>query len=84
MLTGHKHIVEKVSFTNDDESIVFADDDDGIKVWSLEDKKQIFEFRYLEEASNWLLNKREKEVSFQNIYFSHWLIMSYLLKLIRC
>ena len=69
MLTGHKHIVEKVSFTNDDESIVSADDDDGIKVWSLEDKKQIFEFRYLEEASNWLLNKREKRSEFSKYLF---------------
>ena len=60
VLFGHKGCVKMISITNDDEFVVSANFHEGVRVWSIRDKRQIFEFRKLEESRAWLDNNPEK------------------------
>ena len=57
-------------FTNDDKFLVFAVYKNGIRVWSIRDKKQIFKFSTLEESETWLENNPEKRSELLEYFLS--------------
>ena len=54
VLNGHNSVIWKVLVTHDDEYFVLGDFVDGVRVWSIEDKKQVFLFKDLNESKEWL------------------------------
>ena len=69
VLFGHNHKIWKISFTNDDDSIVSGDYVEGISVWSIEYKKKMFSFKTFEVAKEWLCFNRDMQVEFRKFIF---------------
>ena len=63
VLTGHDSVIWKLAITNDDKYIVSGEWFEGIRVWSISEKRQEYWFKTLSEANNWLA--RAKEVRFE-------------------
>ena len=64
VFNGHQDYVWKVSITSDDEQVVSGDLSDGIRVWSIKLKQEIFRFKNLEEAKEWLSVNKEMRSEF--------------------
>ena len=69
VLSGHNYPIWKFSFTNDESSVVSADYIEGIRVWSIKEKKQVFAFKDLEEAEKWLSSNRNIQIEFMKFIF---------------
>ena len=69
VFNGHQDYVWKVSITSDDEQIVSGDLTDGIRVWSINSKKEIFRFKDLKEAKQWLMINKEMRSEFSRFIY---------------
>ena len=68
-LSGHESYVMKVSVSSDDRFVVSGSFNDGIRVWSIEEKREVFVFRNLDEAWDWLEDNQDKRAEFSRFLF---------------
>ena len=54
VLSGQNQPIQKVLVTDNEKFIISGDLYDGIQVWNVKQRKQVFAFSYQEEAASWL------------------------------
>ena len=74
---GHLDYINKVMITEDDENVVSENITDGIRVWNIANKKQVFEFKDLNESKEWLLKIKMLRLNSVSYYFKSNIVLLY-------
>ena len=69
VLLGHNYYIWKVLFTNDESAVVSGDYSEGIRVWNIKEKQQIFQLKDLKEAEKWIVPNINNQVEFIKFIF---------------